>query len=572
MTTLVAALGTVLRFRLSELSGELSRRKVARKCPPTDEWFRANPIEGAEAVDGSGRMAATAMVKAACPSASTSCRAPSAPVTVTARRPSGGRRKAHRHLVQHTTVQGLSSPLGAARRHAVGPRATVFASTSDVQEPSKKVTSLAESMKAVFADWADLVTTALSKLSAKRVIFALAAKFQLWNVPLLPFLSTGRHLIGLVNSLATLGAISKKTASTFEGLFHNYRNAVVGQTEGVDDKRVVHIMKQILRCVFKEFVDPYEFPSYHERILEPYNYYDFGQEYVSCMTDFENSYIGHVDRFEEVQQKLRAGENVILLANHQSEADPGVWALMLERRFPELAENIVYVAGDRVVSDPLCKPFSMGRNLLCVHSKKYMDEDPKTKPDKMKQNRMTLSKMQKMLSAGGTLLWIAPSGGRDRPDDSGKWLPADFDEATVALMYKLGSKAKSKTNFYPFAMWSYAIMPPPPKVVVELGEERIINFSGVGVSLAEALDIDGITEGLPEDDRDAVAKAITEKTWEEMNKEYVLLDRAISERVGTSWEAKGYVTPGRSASYVLPVRNAASEAGERPADDAWDAW
>ena len=58
----------------------------------------------------------------------------------------------------------------------------------------------------------------------------------------------------------------------------------------------------------------------------------------------------------------------------------------------------------------------------------------------------------------------------------------------------------------------------------------------------------------------------------EMNKEYVLLDRAISERVGTSWEAKGYVTPGRSGSYVLPVRNVASEAGERPADDAWYAW
>ena len=30
-------------------------------------------------------------------------------------------------------------------------------------------------------------------------------------------------------------------------------------------------------------------------------------------------------------------------------------------------------AGGRVVGDPLAQPFSMGRNLFCVHSKKYID-------------------------------------------------------------------------------------------------------------------------------------------------------------------------------------------------------
>lgn len=35
---------------------------------------------------------------------------------------------------------------------------------------------------------------------------------------------------------------------------------------------------------------------------------------------------------------------------------------------PSLTE-VIYVAGDRVVTDALCKPFSMGRNLFCVHSK-----------------------------------------------------------------------------------------------------------------------------------------------------------------------------------------------------------
>ncbi len=57
----------------------------------------------------------------------------------------------------------------------------------------------------------------------------------------------------------------------------------------------------------------------------------------------------------------------ILLANHQTEADPGVFAHMLMASHPQLATDVIYVAGDRVVTDALSKPFSMGRNLFCVH-------------------------------------------------------------------------------------------------------------------------------------------------------------------------------------------------------------
>lgn len=32
-----------------------------------------------------------------------------------------------------------------------------------------------------------------------------------------------------------------------------------------------------------------------------------------------------------------------------------------------------------VVTDAMCKPFSMGRNLFCVHSKKRMDDEPELK-------------------------------------------------------------------------------------------------------------------------------------------------------------------------------------------------
>jgi glycerol-3-phosphate O-acyltransferase len=105
---------------------------------------------------------------------------------------------------------------------------------------------------------------------------------------------------------------------------------------------------------------------------------------------------------------------VVLLANHQTEADPGVFAHMLATSHPSLATDVIYVAGDRVVTDALCKPFSMGRNLFCVHSKKHLDDVPELKASKMETNRKTLVAMQRAFNAGGTLVWIAPSGGRDR--------------------------------------------------------------------------------------------------------------------------------------------------------------
>ena len=53
-----------------------------------------------------------------------------------------------------------------------------------------------------------------------------------------------------------------------------------------------------------------------------------------------------------------AGENVILIANHQSEADPAVFALLLEKTFPKLAQGacawVAMLLGGWVVLVSLC--------------------------------------------------------------------------------------------------------------------------------------------------------------------------------------------------------------------------
>lgn len=211
------------------------------------------------------------------------------------------------------------------------------------------------------------------------------------------------------------GKVPPRLMTAFEDLYGNYKKAILssGNPQATQDY-VARTMAQVAERVLLQHKHPYTFPSAHRSIREPFDYYAFGQRYIRGLVDFNRSLLGHEARFAEIEGQLAAGDNVVLLANHQSEADPACWALLLEAAFPRLATDIIYVAGDRVVTDALCAPFSMGRNLFCVHSKKHLDDIPELKSEKMATNRRTLKAMQTALGEGGQLLWIAPSGGRDR--------------------------------------------------------------------------------------------------------------------------------------------------------------
>ena len=158
--------------------------------------------------------------------------------------------------------------------------------------------------------------------------------------------------------------------------------------------------------------DPYTFPSRHERILEPFDYYAFGQRYCGNLIDFRTSFVGNADGFRRIRAQLDAGENVVVMANHQSEADPGVWAWMTQYISASLATDVRYVAGDRVVLDTFAKPFSMGRNLMCVHSKRHMGDDPAIRAEKMKTNQRSVREVRAPAPPGGS--HRAPRGGARR--------------------------------------------------------------------------------------------------------------------------------------------------------------
>jgi len=240
--------------------------------------------------------------------------------------------------------------------------------------------------------------------------------------------------------------------------------------------------------------------------------------------DLANSHLSGSSNLDDVFAAISRGENVVFLANHQSEADPQVVSLLIQRfsSHGDKTPDITYVAGHKVTTDPLAVPFSMGRNLLCIHSKKHIDVDPETKPAKQKQNLATMASMLSLMKAGGLCLWVAPSGGRDRINTSSKEIPpAEFDSKTIDMFRLMARKSKVPTHFHTMSMVSYELCPPPEEVVADVGERRNIRFSPIGIHIGKEVDNEGGLEG---------RHKFTERAMEQVEEEY--------------WELRAKVFPG----------------------------
>lgn len=123
-------------------------------------------------------------------------------------------------------------------------------------------------------------------------------------------------------------------------------------------------------------------------------------------------------------------------------------------------------------------------NFLSPGSKKHIDSDPDTKGVKNRQNLAAMGGMLGKLKEGGCILWVAPSGGRDRRDmESGKTPIAPFDGKTVDMFRLMGTKSKIPTHYYPLAMVTYELCPPPDVVEAGVGEQRNFRFVPVGIKV-----------------------------------------------------------------------------------------
>ena len=250
------------------------------------------------------------------------------------------------------------------------------------------------------------------------------------------------------------------------------------------------IFDTYLDLIKEQLKEPFVFAPYHKQILLPFDYYNYGLEFLKPLVDLPHSSLAGIDNIRHIEKELAQGHNVILLANHQIEADPQVISILLEKEFPNIGQNMIFVAGERVLTDPLAIPFSMGRNLLCIYSKKYIDYPQELKTQKQLHNKKTMELMSELLTEGGKCIYVAPSGGRDRPNAEGFVEVAPFDGQSIEMFYLMARRAKTITHFHPLALATYPLLPPPNTIQVALGEERKLQRGAIHAAFGGVIDMD----------------------------------------------------------------------------------
>lgn len=242
--------------------------------------------------------------------------------------------------------------------------------------------------------------------------------------------------------------------------------------------------------VLEQIQSPYNFEPYHKAIRDPFDHYQLGVDLFRPLIDFPHSGLYGKENVKAIESILAKGENVIIFANHQTEADPQALNILLENEFQNVLTQMTYVAGERVVTDALAVPFSLGLNLFCVYSKKYFDVYPDRKSQMLEHNKCTMLRLGQHLNLGKQCITIFPSGGRDRPNAHRIIEVAKFDPQSIELMYLLGRKSKTPTHFFPLALSTHDILPPPEDLQIDLGEKRPTNEAPVYLHFGKEIDME----------------------------------------------------------------------------------
>lgn len=283
------------------------------------------------------------------------------------------------------------------------------------------------------------------------------------------------------------GLFSKELRHTCEVFFLQFEEALA-QAEK-DPASMSSIFSDYLDLVAQQLRSPYPFEPFHSAIREPYDYYQFGSSVVRPLMDREKSTLHSPTILGQIAAQIAQGDNVIFLSNHQTEPDPQVLSIMLQEEYPRLAEDLIFVAGHRVTTDPFSVPYSLGRNLVCIHSKKYINQPPEQRAEKQDHNRRAMKQLGERLQEGGCCIWVAPSGGRDRPDETGQLQIAPFDPQSLEMFRLLALQSGRPTHFYPLALYTYDLLPPPDRVSVELGEPRTPKTTPVHLYFQNEVDL-----------------------------------------------------------------------------------
>lgn len=288
------------------------------------------------------------------------------------------------------------------------------------------------------------------------------------------------------------GLIPKALALILQQFYLSYGRAIEENRYKIHDLQP--LLNQFLDLVIEQLQKPYTFEPFHQHITHPINYYQFGLDLIRPLVIFSQSKVLGLDHVAEMEKKLDCGDNIILFANHQTEPDPQAISLLLEKTHPRFAEEMIFVAGHRVITDPLAVPFSKGRNLLCIFSKRHVEIPPEHKQDKLLHNQRTMKKLGQLLSEGGKCIYVAPSGGRDRINHQGLIKVAPFDPQSIEMFWLLAKQSEKLTHFHPLALATYHLLPPPSSVEKELGEKRQTRCTPIHLAFGPSIDMENCVD------------------------------------------------------------------------------
>lgn len=99
-----------------------------------------------------------------------------------------------------------------------------------------------------------------------------------------------------------------KIQDVFGGLLDSYKDQLVIalKDEKTASRAVTFIFKDMLKAYIEQFIGiPYEFPSYHQAIREPYDYYQMANIYIGSLIDFDKSVLMHPERWTVVQEQIK---------------------------------------------------------------------------------------------------------------------------------------------------------------------------------------------------------------------------------------------------------------------------
>lgn len=320
-----------------------------------------------------------------------------------------------------------------------------------------------------------------------------------------------------LKSAEASGLMSAKTARHFQELYDSYVKSLEGTHHKAED--YVPLFAMLLELVKKQIADPYPFEPYHPKIVEPFDYFHYGLNFARPLVDERKSRILRTHNLDKIDAEIKAGENVVFFANHQTELDPQLMSIVLEKDYPLISDEIIFVAGDRVLTDPLAVPFSLGRNLLCIYSKRHIDNPPEKKAEKQQHNKRTMNRMKSLLAEGGKCIYVALSGGRDRPSPEGEIEIAKFDPSSLEMFRLMAKEAGKATHFYPLALMTYDILPPPDTISKELGETRTLSREGACFAFGDEIDFNHFP-GSDIADKHERRQALADHVWNMVHEDY----------------------------------------------------